>query len=119
MLASARVSGPRVYADTLPQIFTAERVHEIFHKMSDEDVRTLGLNPQQARPDWMVLTVFPIPPPHVRPSVMSDTGRSEDDLTHKLAEIIRANTNLRRQMQNGAPQHRARASPVVRQPAPS
>lgn len=31
--------------------------------------------------------------------------RCEDDLTHKLAEIIRANNDLRRQEQNGAPQH--------------
>lgn len=31
--------------------------------------------------------------------------RCEDDLTHKLAEIIRANNNLRKQEQNGAPQH--------------
>ena len=34
-----------------------------------------------------------------------ETARSEDDLTHKLAEIIKANNKLRRQDQNGAPQH--------------
>lgn len=41
--------------------------------------------------------------------VLSSPGgspyRSEDDLTHKLAEIIKANNKLRRQDQNGAPQH--------------
>lgn len=31
--------------------------------------------------------------------------RCEDDLTHKLAEIIRANNALKKQEQNGAPQH--------------
>ena len=31
--------------------------------------------------------------------------RCEDDLTHKLAEIIRANNQLKKQEQNGAPQH--------------
>lgn len=31
--------------------------------------------------------------------------RSEDDLTHKLAEIIKANNRLKRQDQNGSPQH--------------
>lgn len=31
--------------------------------------------------------------------------RSEDDLTHKLAEIIKANNRVKRQEQNGAPQH--------------
>lgn len=31
--------------------------------------------------------------------------RCEDDLTHKLAEIIRANQKLKEQEENGAPQH--------------
>ena len=31
--------------------------------------------------------------------------RCEDDLTHKLAEIIKANNRLRKQEENGAPQH--------------
>ena len=31
--------------------------------------------------------------------------RSEDDLTHKLAEIVKSNSKLKRQDQNGAPQH--------------
>ena len=31
--------------------------------------------------------------------------RCEDDLTHKLAEIVKAYVKLRRQEENGAPQH--------------
>lgn len=31
--------------------------------------------------------------------------RCEDDLTHKLVEIIRANITLKRMMANGSPQH--------------
>lgn len=31
--------------------------------------------------------------------------RSEDDLTHKLTDIIKANNRLRKQEENGAPQH--------------
>ena len=31
--------------------------------------------------------------------------RSEDDLTYKLVDIIRANSSLRKQEQNGAAQH--------------
>jgi DNA-directed RNA polymerase II subunit RPB1 len=87
-------------------VLTAEQVHTIFKAISDDDCAALGLNPAHARPDWMVLTVLPVPPPNVRPSVSVDnTSRSEDDLTHKLAEIIRANTNLRKQIANGAPAH--------------
>ena len=54
----------------------------------------------------MVLSVLPVPPPPVRPGVQMDsTVRSEDDLTHKLAEIVRANNKLRQQDQLGAPAH--------------
>lgn len=31
--------------------------------------------------------------------------RCEDDLTHKLVEIVRANITLKRMMSNGSPQH--------------
>lgn len=31
--------------------------------------------------------------------------RSEDDLTHQLGEIIKANNRLRKQEESGAPQH--------------
>ncbi|BDA48126.1 probable DNA-directed RNA polymerase II subunit RPB1 [Coccomyxa sp. Obi] len=88
------------------QEMTAEKVHEIFKRISDEDCTALGFNPKYARPDWMILTVFPVPPPPVRPSVMMDSSaRCEDDLTHKLAEIIRHNNVLRKAEENGAPQH--------------
>ena len=72
---------------------TAERAHRILKAISDEDCRKLGFDPQYARPDWMVLTVLPVPPPQVRPSIrMEGTGgRGEDDLTVKLMDIMRAN----------------------------
>lgn len=86
--------------------FLTEQVHAILKRISDEDCRLMGLNPQWARPDWMVLTRLPVPPPPVRPSIMMDTvSRGEDDLTHKLAEIIKYNTHLRKQELNGAPAH--------------
>ena len=54
------------------------KVHGVLKRISDEDCQLLGLNPKYARPDWMILQVLPIPPPHVRPSVMMDTSsRSE------------------------------------------
>ncbi|XXG40386.1 hypothetical protein AAC387_Pa01g1116 [Persea americana] len=88
------------------QQLSAERVLSILKRISDEDCLILGLSPKYARPDWMILQVLPIPPPPVRPSVMMDTSsRSEDDLTHQLAMIIRHNDNLRKQERNGAPAH--------------
>ncbi|XP_078177749.1 DNA-directed RNA polymerase II subunit RPB1-like [Carex rostrata] len=88
------------------QSLSADRVLNVLKRISDEDCLLLGLNPKYARPDWMILQVLPIPPPPVRPSVMMDTSaRSEDDLTHQLAMIIRHNENLRKQERNGAPAH--------------
>ncbi|CAL5866804.1 DNA-directed RNA polymerase II subunit RPB1 [Penicillium psychrofluorescens] len=81
---------------------------QIFRNISHEDVRIMGLSNDYARPEWMVLTVLPVPPPTVRPSVVmgaTSGARGEDDLTYKLAEIVRANQNVQRCEQEGAPEH--------------
>ncbi len=70
----------------------------------DEDYELLGFNPKLARPEWTVLTVLPVPPIAVRPSITLESGiRSEDDLTHKLVDIVRINERLREQLELGAP----------------
>ena len=76
------------------QILEVEYVLRLFRKILDEDVDFIGLNRYWCRPDWMICTVLPIPPPQVRPSVIQDNNqRSEDDLTHKLAEIVKTNNS--------------------------
>ena len=76
-------------------------------KISESDLHLLGLSDEYARPEWMILTVLPVPPPPVRPSIAVDGGtmRSEDDLTYKLGEIIKASTNVRKSEQEGSPAH--------------
>lgn len=78
------------------KVFTATEVHRIFTRISDADCHLLGLDPKKARPEWMILTVLPVPPPCVRPSVSihSGVGRGEDDLTYKLCEILRYNKEI-------------------------
>jgi len=89
------------------QVLSAEKVHTILKHISETDMQLLGLDPQFARPDWLVLTVLPVPPPPVRPSIMMDaTMRGEDDLTHKLGDIVKNNNALRNLEVNGAPMHR-------------
>ncbi|KAL3436686.1 hypothetical protein BDV09DRAFT_164918 [Aspergillus tetrazonus] len=91
------------------KIITPQMALNIFRNISHEDVRIMGLSNDYARPEWMILTVLPVPPPPVRPSVVvggSTSGqRGEDDLTYKLAEIVRANQNVQRCEQEGAPEH--------------
>lgn len=76
------------------QPLEVEYVLRLFRRISDEDVDFMGLNRFWCRPESMICTVLPIPPPQVRPSVIQDNNqRSEDDLTHKLAEIIKTNNS--------------------------
>ncbi|MEA2053869.1 MAG: DNA-directed RNA polymerase subunit A' [Candidatus Thermoplasmatota archaeon] len=87
---------------------TPAEVREWLEKVSDaeeEDLYLFGINPKAARPEWMVLTVLPVPPVATRPSITLQTGeRSEDDLTHKLVDIIRINQRLQENRDAGAPQ---------------
>lgn len=70
----------------------ATEAHSILRRISDADWTLLGMDCVNARPEWMILTVLPVPPPAVRPSInMEGNGRGEDDLTHKLSDIIKFN----------------------------
>jgi DNA-directed RNA polymerase subunit A' len=83
---------------------TPSMIRERLERISDEDLELLGFNPNVARPEWMVLQVLPVPPVYVRPSITLESGiRSEDDLTHKLVDIIRINQRLKENMEAGAP----------------
>ena len=83
---------------------TPSMIRERLERISNEDMTILGFNPEVARPEWMVLQVLPVPPVYVRPSITLESGiRSEDDLTHKLVDIIRINQRLKENMEAGAP----------------
>ena len=79
----------------------ASALRERLENMTDDDLRLIGLG---IRPECLVLTLFPISPVTVRPSITLETGeRSEDDLTHKLVDIVRINERLRENIDLGAP----------------
>jgi DNA-directed RNA polymerase subunit A' len=74
-------------------------------KIPDDYLELLGLDPLAGRPEWMILTLLPVPPVTVRPSITLESGqRSEDDLTHKLGDIVRTNQRLFENLSAGAPQ---------------
>jgi len=80
-------------------------VRDQLAKIPDEDLRLLGFDPEMSRPEWAVITVLMVPPVSVRPSITLETGeRSEDDLTHKLVDIMRINQRLEANINAGAPQ---------------
>lgn len=77
----------------------AEKVMSMLRHISDDDCVMMGMNPEKARPEWMVLTVMVVPPPIIRPSIrFSDNSRSrgQDDLTTILQDIVKANNSLKK-----------------------
>jgi DNA-directed RNA polymerase subunit A' len=80
-------------------------IRDRFERIPDEDLEPLGINPERTRPEWMILTVLPVPPVTARPSITLDSGqRSEDDLTHKMVDIIRINQRFMENREAGSPQ---------------
>ncbi|MGQ0376342.1 MAG: DNA-directed RNA polymerase subunit A' [Nitrososphaerota archaeon] len=79
-------------------------IRERFSQIIDPDLKLLGYDPATARPEWFILQALPVPPVTVRPSIILETGiRSEDDLTHKMVDIIRVNQRLKESKEAGTP----------------
>ncbi|MFH1359078.1 MAG: DNA-directed RNA polymerase subunit A' [archaeon] len=86
------------------RLFAGE-IRDILARIPDEEAKIAGINPEIFRPEWSILTLLLVPPVTVRPSITLESGeRSEDDLTHKLSDIIRANQRLWENLNAGAPE---------------
>ena len=80
-----------------------ETILRIMKRISDEDMIFMGFSPIWCRPEWFICQVLAVPPPAVRPSVKHDSQqRSEDDISHIIVNIIKANTTLQTKIQQGA-----------------
>ncbi|PIN85218.1 MAG: DNA-directed RNA polymerase subunit A', partial [Candidatus Diapherotrites archaeon CG11_big_fil_rev_8_21_14_0_20_37_9] len=80
-------------------------IREWLEKIPDEDLEFFGYEKEKLRPEWFIVTTLPVPPINLRPSITLESGiKSEDDLTHKLVDIIRINLRLKDNIDAGAPQ---------------
>ena len=85
------------------QPLEVEYILRLFRQIIDEDVDFMGLSRHWCRPDWMICSTLSVPPPQMRPSVVQDNNqRSEDDLTHKLVDIIKTNKTLQQKIDANA-----------------
>jgi len=99
-----KLEKPTTFMVGKKRIFPTE-IRERLERIPDEELKYIGINPKVFRPEWAVLTLLLVPPVTVRPSITLETGeRSEDDLTHKLSDIIRANQRLWENLNAGAPE---------------
>jgi len=99
-----KLEKPTAFYSGKKRIFPSE-IRARLARIPDEDCRLLGVNPNTARPEWGILTLLLVPPVTARPSITLETGeRSEDDLTHKLGDIVRSNQRLWENLNAGAPE---------------
>nr|NIM44604.1 DNA-directed RNA polymerase subunit A' [Nitrososphaeria archaeon]NIN52083.1 DNA-directed RNA polymerase subunit A' [Nitrososphaeria archaeon]NIQ32543.1 DNA-directed RNA polymerase subunit A' [Nitrososphaeria archaeon] len=79
-------------------------IREILERIPEEDLLLLAFDPEKVRPEWLILEVLPVPPLSVRPSTQLEAGmRSEDDLTHKLVDIVKVNQKVKESKEAGSP----------------
>lgn len=82
-----------------------DEIRDALAGIRGDDLKMLGIDPDVSRPEWLILTLLLVPPVNVRPSITLESGeRSEDDLTHKLVDIMRINQRLAQNINAGAPQ---------------
>jgi len=99
-----KLEKPTTFRSGRRRLFPSE-IRERLVKVSDEDLKILGINAETLRPEWTILTSLLVPSVTVRPSITLESGeRSEDDLTHKLSDIIRSNQRLWENLNAGAPE---------------
>lgn len=81
--------------------FHAKQAIDILKNISDDDIKIIGMSPTTSRPEWCLLTILPVSPPCIRPSVIHNINlKSEDDLVYKLIEIVKANQKLSIRLKN-------------------
>ncbi|WEL19227.1 DNA-directed RNA polymerase subunit A' [Candidatus Nanohalococcus occultus] len=78
-----------------------DEIRERLERIPEEIAEKIGV---EANPEDLILTHVPVPPVTMRPSITLETGeRSEDDITHKLVDIIRINKRLQNNIEIEAP----------------
>lgn len=84
------------------RMLSAAEARAILAKVSDEDLRLMGMDPNESRPESMIIKALPVAPPPVRPSVQAGDGvRGVDDLTYAYRMVVRTNNELRRYVDGG------------------
>jgi DNA-directed RNA polymerase subunit A' len=96
-----RLEKPYSYTEGGKELKPTE-IMERFKEIPDETAAKIGM--EGGRPEDLILTHIPVPPVTMRPSITLETGeRSEDDITHKLVDVIRINKRLQNNIEIEAP----------------
>lgn len=83
-----------VYKSATKVRISTDHLYLTVSKISDDDVRRMGFDPEIMRPVNLILTALPVIPPRARPFIMSSENISDDDLTLSYCEIVKLNNIL-------------------------
>ncbi len=101
---SIKIEKPSTFMENDRRLTPIE-IRTRLERIPDDALVYLGLQSKSARPEWAVMSILNIPPVTMRPSITLETGeRSEDDLTHKLGDVVRINQRLFENINAGAPE---------------
>jgi DNA-directed RNA polymerase II subunit RPB1 len=93
------------------EVIYPSMAYDILRNISDSDCRIIGFDPTKMRPENLIIKNFIIPPIAIRPSVKADylsSGSAEDDLTKKIADIIKQNLRIRKEIDKQSSGEQAR-----------
>jgi len=93
----------KTFSQATDDIIPPEKAFNVLDMIKDQDVRILGFDPILSHPRELILRVLPISPIHIRPPVSAPgSPQSQDDLTHKLADIVKFNNHLKKLKEDNA-----------------
>jgi DNA-directed RNA polymerase II subunit RPB1 len=109
-----KTSEIRIYSETIEtnddkvkskkrMVLQPDLIATILDRVSEEDLKIMGIYSENFIPSDMIHKALLVPPIHVRPSLrgfFSNGSSSEDSLTHKLGNIIKANIRVRQQIES-------------------
>jgi len=83
---------------------SAARCYRILSGLSNQTCGILGIDTRWYHPSDLITKAFPVPPPHLRPSMPFENGmRVVDDMATMLYDIIKTNNNLGIAMNSSKP----------------
>lgn len=75
-------------------IMETRDIMSIFDNITEDDVTTIGLDPNMIQPKNLIIKSLPVMSPASRPYVITDNMMCDDDLTIQYLEIIKLNNHL-------------------------
>merc|ERR1712146_504810 len=84
---------------------SAESAYYILEKIRPQPFKIARFDTYWCMPHWLLISVLPIPPLHVRPTIVRAGGMaSDDELTHQLLKIVKDNKVFQEKINSRSPE---------------